>query len=95
MWTSLLTKLQAKDLIIIEDFVIIIAAMDSGREFKNLALNKIKQRINDNVNLLGKVVYKHVLRVHNKAVNALANKAVDREVGIEKENNVVYEKPIP
>jgi len=58
-------------------------------------LKKIKQRINENINQLGKVVYKHVLRVDNQAADALANKAVDKEVGIEKENNAVYKNSIP
>ncbi len=95
MGTSLLAKLQAKNPIIIGDSVIIITEMDSGREFTNQALNKIKHRINDNVNLLGKAVYKHVLRIHKQTTYALANKVVDREVGTTKENNDVSENPIP
>eukprot|EP00253_Pinus_taeda_P020455 PITA_20455 len=95
MGSSILTKLQAKDPIIIGDSAIIIGAIEAGRDFKNQALNKIKQRINDNVNMLGKVVYKHVLRAHNQAANAFANKAVDRGVGTARENQDVYDKPIP
>lgn len=95
MGTSILTKFQAKDPIIISDSAIIMVAMEVERDLKNQALNKIKQRIKDNVNLLGNVVYKHVLRAHNQAADALANKAVDRGVGTARENQDVYDKPIP
>lgn len=40
--TCILNKLQTKDPVVIRDSLIIIAAMGTGGEFKNQALNRIK-----------------------------------------------------
>lgn len=81
MGTSILTKLQAKEPIIIDISAIIIAAMEVGRDFKNQSFNKIKQRIKDNVNMLGTIVYKHVLRAHNQNTAFFHNNLKLRRVG--------------
>lgn len=95
MGTNILKKYQLKEPIIIGDSTIIIAAMEAGRDFKNLALNKIRQRIMDNIKMLGNVVFKHVFRTQNKEADSLANKAVDRRAGMAKENHEIYEQAIP
>jgi len=46
--TCVLKNLQAKNPVIIGDSVIIIASMESGGDFKNQALNRIKKRIMEN-----------------------------------------------
>jgi len=86
--TKILKKNQIKDPIIIGDSTIIIAAMEAGKELKNAALNKIRQRILDNKKNMEKVVFKHVLRTQNKEADSLANKAMDRRAGMVKEGTV-------
>lgn len=44
---------------------------------------------------MGKFVFKNVLRTQNKEADSLANKAVDRGAGMVKENQNIYEEPIP
>ena len=93
--TRLLNKNAIKDPIIIGDSAIIIAALDAKRDFKSIAFNKIYQRIKKSFETLGKITIKHVLRNQNKDVDIHANKAIDRPIGIIKENNEVYEESIP
>jgi len=69
--------------------------MKTGGEFKNQALNKIRQRILNNIKSLGNIIFKHVLRAHNQEVDSLANKAMNRRIGLVKENQEIYEKYIP
>lgn len=69
--------------------------MEAGRDLKNVALNKIRQHILDNIKNLGNDVFKHVLRTQNKEADSLANKAVDRRARMVKENQGIYEQAIP
>jgi len=46
--TKILSKKGIKDPIIIKDSTIIIATMETGKEFKSSAINKISQRIKIN-----------------------------------------------
>jgi len=93
--TCILKNLQAKDLVIIGDSVIIIDAMETGGDFKNQSLNRIKQRILENTKQLGNIKYKHVLRIYNHEADSLANNAVNRSVGQVKDIHNIYEKSIP
>lgn len=93
--SCILNKLQAKDPVVIGDLAIIIATMETGVEFKNQALNRIKQRILDNTKHLGNIKYKHVLRAYNQEADSLANKAVNWRAGQVKENQDIYEKSTP
>lgn len=86
--TKILIKKGIKDPIIIGDSTIIIATMETGKEFKSSAMNI-------NTKNMGKIVYKHVLRTQNKDEDIIANKAVERQVGTVKENNKIYEENIP
>jgi len=85
MGTSIRKGLQGKDIIIIGDSTIIIATMEAGRDFKNQVLNKIRERILDNLKIMGNVVFKHVLRNDNQNIDSLVNKAMDRRAGKVKE----------
>jgi len=85
MGTSIRKGLQGKDIIIIGDSTIIIATMEAGRDFKNQVLNKIRERILDNLKIMGNVVFKHVLRNDNQNTDSLVNKAMDRRAGKVKE----------
>lgn len=93
--TRLLNKNAIKDPIIIGDSTIIIVALDAKRDFKSIAINKIYQRIRTSFESLGNITLKHVLRNQNKDVDSHANKAIDRPVGIVKENNELYGESIP
>ena len=93
--TCILKNLQSKNPVIIGDSAIIIAAMESGGDFKNQALNRIKQRIVENTKQLGIIKYKHVMRNFNSEVDYLENKAVNRPIGQVQDNNSLYEKSIP
>jgi len=93
--TRLLNKNAINEPIIIGDSAIIIATLDAKRDFKSIAINKIYQRIRTSFESLGNITIKHVLRNKNKDVDSHANKAIDRPVGIFKENNEVDEESIP
>lgn len=93
--TCILKNLQAKNLVIIGDSTIMIATMESGGDFKNQALNRIKHRVGDNSKQLGIIQFKHVMRNHNTKANSLANSAVTRPIGQVRENNNTYDKSIP
>lgn len=93
--TRFLNKNAIKDPIIIADLAIIIAALDAKGDFKSIAINKIYQSIWTSFECLGKITLKHVLRNQNKDADSHANKAIDRQVAIVKENNEVYEESIP
>eukprot|EP00253_Pinus_taeda_P018143 PITA_18143 len=79
--TCILKNLQAKNLAIIGDSAIMIAAMESGGEFKNQALNRIKHRILENSKQLGIIQFKHAMRNYNTKAHSLANSAVTRPIG--------------
>jgi len=64
--TSILKNLGLQNPLIIGDSAIIIAAMVSGKDFKQDALNNIKARINDNIRDLIGATFKHVLRSSNR-----------------------------
>lgn len=79
--TCFLKNLQAKNPVIIGDSAIMIAAMESGGDFKNQALNRIKHRIVDNSKQLGIIQFKHVMRNYNIKADSLAKSAVTRSIG--------------
>eukprot|EP00253_Pinus_taeda_P016469 PITA_16469 len=93
--TSILRRLGLQNPLIMGDSAIIIAAMVSGREFKQIALNNIKSRIIDNLRDIEGTTFKHVLRSNNKEADKQANKAASRRVGQVRENESSYEKAIP
>jgi len=93
--TSILRRLGLQHPIIIGDSAIIIAAMTSGKDFNQIALNSIKSRIIDNLKDIEGATFKHVLRSSNKEADEQANKAVSRPVGQAKENEYTYERAIP
>jgi len=93
--TKILKKKGVKDPIITGDSAIIIVAMETGKEFKSSTINKISHRIKINTKNMGKIAYKHVLRIQDKDVDTLVNKAMKRQVGTVKENNKTYEENIP
>eukprot|EP00253_Pinus_taeda_P035972 PITA_35972 len=84
--TSILRRLGLQHPIIIGDLSIIIAAMTSGKDFNQIALNNIKSRIIDNLKDIEGATFKHVLRSSNKEADEQENKAVSRQVGQVKEN---------
>jgi len=69
--------------------------MVNEKNFNSITINKICQRIRSNIKSLGKITVKHVLRNQNKETDNYANKAIERLVGIVKENNKVYYVNIP
>lgn len=85
--TCILKNLQAKNPVIIGDSAIMIAAMESGGNFKNQALNRIKHRIGDNSKQLGIIQFKHVMRNYNTKADSLANSVVIKPIGQVHENN--------
>lgn len=93
--TSIARKLGLQILLIMGDSAIIIAAMTSGKDFKQMALNSIKSRIMENIRKLSGVTFKHVLRGNNTEADEQANKATSRQTGQVRENDAVYEKDIP
>lgn len=93
--THISKKLGLLNILILGDSAIIIAAMTTGREFKQLALNNIKNRIMENTRALGEVIFKHVLRNHNKDADQQANQAVSRRLGQVRENDKIYVRDIP
>ena len=52
--------------------------MEAEKEFKSLALKKIRQRIISNTKNMGTIAYKHVLRTQNKEADTIANMVVER-----------------
>eukprot|EP00253_Pinus_taeda_P017560 PITA_17560 len=93
--TSILRRLGLQHPLIIGDSAIIIAAMTSGKDFNQIALNSIKSRIIDNLKDIEGATFKHVLRSSNKEADEQANKAVSRQIGQVKENEDTYERAIP
>lgn len=93
--TSILKRLGLQNLLIMGDSAIIIAAMVSGRDFKQTTLNNVKTRITENLRDLNGATLKHVLRRSNKEADDQANKAASRTVGQVKENDSLYDKAIP
>eukprot|EP00253_Pinus_taeda_P032878 PITA_32878 len=63
--TSIAKNLGIQNLLVMGDSAIIIAAMNSGNDFKQIALNRIKGRIMDQVRCFNKVTFKHILRGNN------------------------------
>lgn len=92
---SIARKMGIRDLLVLGDSAILIAAMNSGNNFKQCALNRIRERITEQVRDMRKVSYKHVLRTHNTAADELANKAIRRPAGQVRENEKIYEQDIP
>lgn len=93
--TSILKRLGLQNPLIMGDSAIIIAAIVSGRDFKQTALNNIKTRIIDNIRDINGATLKHVLRSSNKEADEQANKAASRPVGQVRENDSFYDKAIP
>jgi len=93
--TSILNRLNLRNSIIVGDSAIIIATMVSGTQFKKEVLNNIKTRILDNIQELGDMLFKHVLRDNNNEADHLASMATSRQIGQVKENELTYGKPIP
>lgn len=63
--TSILKRLNIQNPIIMGDSTILIAAMATGGEFKQIALNNLKTRIMDNISDMRGATFKHVLRANN------------------------------
>jgi len=76
--TSIVKKPGLQNPLIMGDSAIIIAAMVSGRDFKQTTLNNIKSRIMDNIREINGVTFKHVLRSSNTEADDQANKATSR-----------------
>ena len=93
--TSILKRIGLQNPLIMGDSAIIIAAMVSGRDFKQTALNNIKTRIIDNLRDIEGTTFKHVLRSTNKEADEQANKVASRPVGQVRENDSSYDKAIP
>lgn len=93
--TSIARNLDLQNLLIMGNSAIIIAAMVSGKDFKQMALNNIKSRIMDNIKEINGVIFKHVLRGSNTEADEQANKATSRQTGQVRENDAVYDKAIP
>eukprot|EP00253_Pinus_taeda_P015965 PITA_15965 len=68
---------------------------NSGGDFKQIALNNIKNRILDNIREITGATFKHVLRANNSEADDQASKATSRLVGQFRENEATYDKPIP
>jgi len=79
----------------VRDLAIVIAAMVAGTEFKKEALNNVKLRIEDNLKEMGDTTFKHVLRDNNSEADLYASQASNRQNDQVKENDLLYEKPIP
>ena len=69
--------------------------MNTGKNFNQFALNRIKERILEQARGMNNVTYKHVLRIHNKTADELANKATKRSTGQVRENEEIYDHDIP
>lgn len=93
--TSIARNLGLQNLLIMGDSAIIIAALTSGKDFKQVALNSIKVRIMEILRSINEVTFKHVLRGNNTKADEQANKATKRQTGQVKENDEVYERAIP
>lgn len=84
-----------RDLLVLGDSAILIAAMNSGNSFKQFALNRIRERIMEQVSKMGNVAFKHVLRNYNTTADELANKAIRRPASQVRENDKIYAQDIP
>lgn len=93
--TSIAKNYGLRNLLILGDSAIIIAALTTGKDFRQIALNNIKARIMGNIRSLGNVTFKHVLRINNKEADNHANKASNRQKREVKENDRIYKKDIP
>eukprot|EP00253_Pinus_taeda_P003539 PITA_03539 len=93
--SSIAKKLGLQNLLILGDSAIIISSMNSDKDFRQTALNRIKDRITENLRSITGVSHKHILRENNKAADAQANMATGRPIGWVKENELEYEEPIP
>jgi ribonuclease HI len=93
--TLILNRLRIKNPIIVGDSAIVVAAMVARIEFKKEALNNVKLRIEDNVKEMGDTTFKHVLRDNNTEADHYATKASNRQIDQVKENDIIYEKPVP
>eukprot|EP00253_Pinus_taeda_P031912 PITA_31912 len=93
--SSIARKMGLQNLLILGDSAIIIASMTLGREFRQIALNRIKGRIIENIRNITGVSFKHILRENNKVADEQANNATGRSTGSVKENELEYEEFIP
>eukprot|EP00253_Pinus_taeda_P013290 PITA_13290 len=93
--TSIAKNLDIQNLLVLGDSAIIIAAMNSGNDFKQIALNRIKGRIMDQIRCFNKVTFKHILRGNNVEADEQANNAAGRPTGQVRENDKFYGKDIP
>jgi len=93
--TQILKRLRIKNLIIVGDSAIVIAAMVKGTNFKKETLNNIKTRIEATLIKIGNVTFKNVLRDNNTKADTHASQASSRPTGQVKENDHCYEKYIP
>eukprot|EP00253_Pinus_taeda_P019866 PITA_19866 len=93
--TSIARKLGLQNLLILGDSAIIIASMSLGKDFRQIALNRIRDRITENTRNIRGVSFKHILRGNNKEADEQANKASGRQIGSVKENEQEYEEIIP
>lgn len=93
--TSILKRLNIQSPIIMGDSAILIAAMATGGEFKQIALNNLKTQITDNISNIRGATFKHVLRANNTEADCQANSATSRSIGQVRENENIYDKPIP
>lgn len=88
-------QMQVQNPIIMGDSAIVIATLATGGEFKKKALSNIKLRIMNNINQLGDTSFKHILRNNNTEVDSLASRTVNRNIGQVRNNDHIYDKPIP
>eukprot|EP00253_Pinus_taeda_P035640 PITA_35640 len=93
--TSIARNLGLQNPLIMGDSAIIIEAMTSGKDFKQMALNSIKGRIMETIRSFSEVTFKQILRGNNMEADEQANKATGRQTGQVRENDTVYEKTIP
>ena len=93
--TSIAKNYGLRNLLILGDSAIIIAALTTGKEFIKTPLNNIKARIMGNIRSLGNVTFKHILRTNNEEADNQAKKASNRQICEVKENDRVYRKDIP
>eukprot|EP00253_Pinus_taeda_P026690 PITA_26690 len=76
--TSIARNLGLQNLLIMADSAIIIVAMTSRKDFKQMALNSIKGRIMETIRSFSEVTFKHILRGNNMEADEQANKATCR-----------------
>ena len=84
-----------KNLVIMGDSSIIIQSMVESRGPKNKALRQITKRVGKNLQFLGEVTFKHILRENNHTADMQANLAINRPMGESRIDNVISHKLIP